>query len=192
MKTIFATIIVAFTALNFIPNTNNNTDENPEHSSIHWCEGDKLTWKDYRGKPNGQKGYFHALTAYEIAFNVSMKGSDIEFEVACDFVPHRSWVKSGKENADLLKHEQLHFDIAEIHARKLRKELMETRITFANLEAKANEIYERHWNNLNKMQEAYDRETDHSIIEEKQLEWDKKVAYWLNELKPYADNSFCR
>ncbi len=189
MKTFITTGVILLIALLFMANQNSSTSYK-NTNVVHWCENDQLTWTDFKGKPGGHA--HHALTAYEIGFNVSMKGNDIQFEVTCDFPKYKSWVKPGKANPKLLKHEQLHFDIAEIHARKLRKELQATHITLQNLERKADELYQSNWDKLNSMQNAYDRETDHSIIVVKQKEWEERVAVLLKELEDYKDETFCK
>ena len=82
---------------------------------------------------------------------------------------------------EMLKHEQLHFDITAIAARKLVTTIMNTALTadgFANeLEALQKQIEK----DRTAMQQQYDKETNHSRNREKQKEWEAKVHALLSE-----------
>jgi len=161
--------------------------DNPlaETHAIKWCEGHQLEWKDFKGRVPVTSSNA-AQTAYEVGFDVNMVGNRFEFVVTCNFLPHKSWVRKKDANDHILRHEQLHFDIAEIYARKMRKELNEADITVRNLQSKADKIYEKNWNALTKMQRDYDRETNHSIKKQEQADWDKKIMRMLKENQKYA------
>ncbi|HSP39953.1 MAG TPA: hypothetical protein VLN46_00870, partial [Gillisia sp.] len=94
---------------------------------IFW-EQDGLTWEDFKALPN-EESKFDANTNAGLSFSWGVKNTngDIEltYEVTSYFNPKLSWVKIDSDNDYLLKHEQLHFDITELHARKLRKKLAE-------------------------------------------------------------------
>jgi len=171
--------LLAFTTIN-----NNDKKPTAKPNMIHWCEGQQLEWSDFKGRvPMSTNA---AQTAYEVGFDVNMVGNKFEFVVTCNFVPNKSWVRKKDANAHILRHEQLHFDIAEIYARKMRKELNEADITVRNLQSKADRIYEKNWNALTRMQREYDRETYHSINKKEQTEWDAKIMNLLKENLEYT------
>ena len=87
----------------------------------------------------------------------------------------------------ILSHEQGHFDIAEIFARKLNKKMSEYRFDKKTYQKDLNKIYHDILDEKEKMQNDYDKETNHSINKEKQAEWLKKIAKMLEEYKDYAD-----
>lgn len=51
----------------------------------------------------------------------------IKFIIVAQFIPKKSWTKS-KNRLILLEHEQLHFDIAEIVCKKVKKEIIRDKI----------------------------------------------------------------
>ena len=53
----------------------------------------------------------------------------LDFEVNAFFYPNESWYKPDVCNNLILSHEQLHFDITELHARKFRQMVSNTRFT---------------------------------------------------------------
>jgi len=165
---------------------NKNADTNAtKHPAIKWCKGHQLNWKDFKGRVP-VSSYNAAQTAYEVGFDVNMVGNEFKFIVTCNFLPHRSWVRKKDASDHILRHEQLHFDIAEIHARRMRKELKNANITPRNLQTKADKIYKKNWDALVQMQKDYDRESNHSINRKEQAQWDKKIMRLLGENLKYA------
>lgn len=155
---------------------------------IKWSSERKLTWEDFQGiPPLNTLGNILAINAGEI--NYDMEKIDYTFVkvmVRNVFIKKLSWSKS--EDFILLKHEQLHFDIREVYTRKIRQEIKSITYSSINdLNSKVNEIYNR-WDSINdKMEDSYDYETEHSINEEKQKEWNEKIAKQLEELKEYSN-----
>ncbi len=91
------------------------------------------------------------------------------------------------KNDYILNHEQKHFDIAEVHARMLNKELKEYTFNSKSVNKDINRIY----NNVMKQhvtaQKQYDLQTRHSLDSVKQQEWDAKISSLLNEYEKFAD-----
>ena len=91
------------------------------------------------------------------------------------------------KNDYILSHEQGHFDIAEIHARLLNKQLKVYSVNdISKVSKEVNKIYEKTMDQLREMQNVYDSETNFSIKTAKQQEWLKKISEELKELEPYA------
>ena len=64
-------------------------------------------------------------------------------KVYAHFYPDKSWVIKEQSSEHILNHEQLHFDITELHARKFRKQLSTLKVSNsirAQLQAMHNEI----------------------------------------------------
>lgn len=103
-----------------------NTDDEYESNKIIWNQDKKLEWKDFTGvlDPNL---FGNALTSYKIEIipeNVLVDAEDNiqnyeNLTVVAKFYKDKSWATSRTDG--LLAHEQLHFDIAELYARKIRK-----------------------------------------------------------------------
>ena len=156
---------------------------------ISW-NSEVLTWDNFAGVPDPANS-FHANTSSGISYSWSKKqsGDEIEFfyEVISYFTPDHSWVKPEKNTPGLLAHEQLHFDITELHARKLRKIMTEfdfrnTRSIKPALEA----FYKAAQVSLLKMQKEYDAETRHSIDVEAQVKWQNYIKEELEKLKDFS------
>lgn len=146
----------------------------------------KLTWDDFQAKPDSQSGYT-AVSSTWIEFTSKTFKDSIVLMVPCFFRKAKSWTKN-TENLNLLKHEQLHFDIAELIVRKIRKE-SSSHISKSIAESSAffNAIYRKYYKMWGSLGKSYDEETNHSINETKQREWDSKIARELSALEEYAN-----
>jgi hypothetical protein len=156
----------------------------PGKSFIDWSPTQKLTWEDFKAPPD-MNCRNAALTASAIQFNFTYDGQ-LKYTITCQFDKNKSW---GKVKTDyILSHEQGHFDITEIFARKLNKSLAEYTVgNVKSLNKDLNKIYESTMHQLNNMQNVYDSETNFSINKEKQAEWLEKINKELKDLNNYAN-----
>jgi len=187
---VFSTLLII--GLFAFQNNDTPSTETDKTSTIRWCAGQQLEWRDFKGKPDTRTNH-QARTNYEVGFDINIENGKVEFVVTCNFARHKSWVKKPAVGNDyLLRHEQLHFDLAEVYARKMRKQFAEANITIRNLQEKSNKIYQANWKALVEMQKEYDHDTDHSINETEQAKWDKKITQMLQENLEYQDKTNCQ
>lgn len=158
---------------------------------IEWSQNRKLTWSDFKGKENIKDFNANAETSCELALksnSVKILGKT-KISVTNKFECNLSWVlPKSKNNNALLEHEQLHFDLNEIYARRLRKKIVETKFSYFNLIKESNKIYEEISLLSIKRQELYDAETKHGTESIAQKRWEKDIKTELNELVAYAAN----
>ena len=102
-----------------------------------------------------------------------------------------SWVKYDlKRKDDLLNHEQTHFDLSEIYARKVRKEFSELLDPCGKSDDELNIIVNLFLEKFQEEERKYDKETEHGLNEELQYEWDQKVYADLEGLKQFRFNKY--
>ena len=152
---------------------------------IYWNSDDYLKWEDFKGKPD-TGSYLKALTMAEVKAFPCKKGANYEYKVICRFIKNESWVKD--TSAALLRHEQIHFDIAEVIARKMRKGLL----LLKSEESTTNEDYKEYLDSmflkLHQIQKKYDKETAQGTILTNQKKWEAKTNNQLKELERYSVN----
>jgi len=156
--------------------------------SILWSENERLNWSDFKGTPVSNINAA-ALTASGLTFDFSAKTTQtklIEFKaiVEARFYPDRSWYRKGYINPVVLAHEQLHFDITELHARKLRRQIAEANFTI-NIKREISTLHRTINKLLKEMQNKYDRESDYSRSKETQRKWQTLVKSELDKLSKY-------
>lgn len=155
-----------------------------------WSAENKLEWVHF--KANSKPGAdIAALTASGITFSFSVEESSergyLSFDttVEAHFYPEKSWYIKERANEHILAHEQLHFDLTELHVRKLRYQISKLKIS-SNIKKELNAIHGRVNLELAEMQNLYDFETDHSRNIEKQNNWSAFVENELIKFKEFA------
>ncbi len=97
----------------------------PQQSpSIPWSEARKLSWSDFKARPDAASANA-AMTNSIINIEFNFDDTSLDYTISCRFDKNRSWVKV--RTVSVLEHEQGHFDIAEIYARVLAKEMKQYR-----------------------------------------------------------------
>lgn len=157
--------------------------QSKDEELIRWSKDQKLTWADYKGKPKQDSDAAASTATYlGIEYNFGNKGFD--YKITCSFSKTKSW---GRYKTDyILTHEQGHFDIAELFARKLHKEMINYRFNQKTFKEDLKNIYLSITAAKEQMQNDYDKETNHSIIKDKQEEWLKKIEKLLKEHENFA------
>jgi hypothetical protein len=155
--------------------------KNSPTSYIDWSDHGRLSWNDFKGNAKNW-GYVSALTASAIEYKYDCDGEDIAVNAKAIFIPSESWVKKESKNQYILAHEQLHFDITEVYARKLRMRLTKE-VKDCDDVYKISKIADKVMEEWKQEQKKYDMETKHSINKEMQAFWLDKVA---GDLKVYA------
>ena len=134
--------------------------------TIDWNGKTKLHWGNFKATPE-QNTDAVAITASGITYGFRSKtysnSSKIEYttSVLAQFYPEKSWYLKERVNDTVLGHEQLHFDITELHARKFRKRIKEVKLT-KNIKEEISKIYDEINQSLQQMQNAYDNGSDYS------------------------------
>lgn len=155
-----------------------------QNNLINWEVDRKLSWNDFKARPVSNSDNV-ALTSSNINFKFGYGSSGFTYSITCQFDKTRSWVKI--KNDHILAHEQGHFDIAEIHARKLKKALSEYVYRESTVSKDVSKLYQGLMKNHHERQILYDLQTDHSRKKDQQTMWLKKITAELKELSAYAN-----
>lgn len=156
---------------------------------IVWQEGKLLSWDDFKGKP--AKRFSAASTHYNTFKTTEEKGGKVEVVVEAVFYKDKSWKKVSWINDEVLEHEQKHFDIVELYARKLRKLIQERKYSsYTNLKTVTDSLYDVMDKEMDVYQDKYDDETDASMNGDKQREWNKKIMDGIKGLSAYKNTTF--
>ncbi len=159
-----------------------------DENIIYWNKERKLTWDDFKGTPEPTNGRIASNVGGVYIYFKQLNFINIEVKVVNVFDKKLSWTTTNL--LSVLEHEQLHSDIREVHARLLRKQIIESHfksIKEANL--KVQEFHNLIQTDLNLMQEEYDKETGLSGNQKKQKEWNEKIRLKLLELENFAQST---
>ena len=148
---------------------------------VEWSPTKRLTWDDYLAKPSSSSDAA-AITSTALGLEYHVRNNALTYKITCKFSKTRSW---GKYKTDyILEHEQGHFDITEIFARKLENALREYDFNPKKFKSDLDQIYREIMEKKEELQNQYDVETDYSRNKEKQAEWLKKIQRELLRYTP--------
>lgn len=165
-----------------------------QENLIRWHENDPLHWDDFTGKVN-DTSWYEAECFAEVGYHYTFANpKDFQFDVFANFLKNISWRKKEYQSETLLKHEQLHFDIAELFSMRM-KEMFENYNYTEDFETEIQQLFNKMKLEYQAMQQQYDEETNHSLNKRKQKEWETNIIDQLSGMKmkqQFAMNSVTR
>jgi hypothetical protein len=154
---------------------------------VQWTPERKLRWADFTGAAPARPPY-SAYTYVMNAYDVNTTSDSVFVNVTCRFQNNLSWRLNRDTSDYLLNHEQGHFDLCEVHARKFRMYVSKwngKQDLATYLSSNFNVVYI----GLQQMHKTYDKETDHSRNKAQQKKWDEKIESMLRSYADFADTT---
>jgi hypothetical protein len=152
------------------------------HALLPWNPFYDVQWYDFKGNPP-EESRGDAGTAVQIKAKPFKVGRDIQYDVTAVFDRQKSWARD--TSAALLRHERLHFDIAEVYARKIRQKVSQLRSKSVRDIKIYNGAIEALLKESNETDRRYDIETLHGALSKKQEIWSRQVRAELDNLDRY-------
>lgn len=155
------------------------------HSSdyILWDSKKPLRIKDFRGSIKNKLNNAETVSFISYSLLVDDAKNILSLQVSANFDGEESYFKHSDEDLLVLAHEQLHFDITEIHARLFFKKLLETKLTKSDFRVQVSDILKEIEQDLIAKQDQYDAQIDGNP--HLQSLWNGWVAEELQELSAY-------
>ena len=152
-----------------------------------WSATNKLTWSDFRGSvPKDMlKSIRRAVCPSQISVESISHNAAFQVRVKVIFLKNEAWTKD-TASMYVLAHEQLHFDITELQARKIRKSVSELKEKEITDFTKYQVYIQKFVSENDKLQEEYDKQTNHGGFEDHQQVWREKISKELIALKMFA------
>lgn len=181
-KIILLVFFVFFVCSSSIKHKKNSFYQEQDNNILLWSNNKKLAWNDFQGSPDTLNIMDKAQTFAGLKIeNGYWKEGVPKIKVICFFSKSKSWVKVKSDSN--LDHEQLHFDIWELYARKIRK-------SFDSLNEKKNKdikvyysVFQSYGEKCSKYHDFYDSKVYFNDV--RQHQWIKNIAVELNKLKRY-------
>ena len=160
---------------------------------LTWQQDRRLIWPDFQGEPD-EESDFRAMTNWQLSYDFQLSKAKGEinsrFNVYAFFDHQKSWVKEGNGSDELLQHEQLHFDIAELFARKLRKQFAIYSFKSENYQEELIQLFDAGLDSCNQVHNQYDLDTEHGLNLENQNDWQQKIDLELMQLNEFVLESY--
>jgi len=182
------------------PNRQHNCDrisarlyrvDNPKlyERKFEWSTDRKLSWDDYKGNPSSiREPNVGARTSCRFGIRVDTirTAGKARVLVTNEFICGQSSVRTEQKTPSLLAHEQLHFDLCEVYARRLRQALADAQLTPDNVTTVSKNAFLETYQIYREQQALYDLETNHGLNPDAQQAWAQKIAGALRSLDAWA------
>lgn len=145
-----------------------------------WTATRSLSWDDFQGAPN-PASKAAAQTVYEIQARAACEGDRQTYSVTVLFLPGESWIRPDQRVPRTLAHEQGHFDLGEVTARRLRAALRTIARPCGTPNAPFTELVGDFQRRDAELQRSYDRQTLFGTDSESQRRWEAQIESWLRE-----------
>ena len=143
-----------------------------------------LNIDDFKASTPEQSGKSVAHTTCSVLYDVesirkvSGGGVMVTYKLQAIMRKERSWINKNllsdkKRLSEVLQHERGHVVIANILASKLKSKM--SKIYYGDYVVQAREIFQTIFNEFRSFELKYDEETNHSINQIKQTEWNNKL-----------------
>jgi hypothetical protein len=172
MQVLLFSFILLMRAANFFSSTDD----------IRWSADRRLEYSDFSGLTPSSSPWV-ANTSSNIYFSYDFNNDELhDITVYSSFTPSKSWMK--EKVPEVLHHEQLHFDITELYARKLYLDASKLIGNKGNTN-QLKQLFKDANTDCNEMQNQYDDESQHGVNEEKQIDWEKRIKQLLENTPAY-------
>ncbi len=159
---------------------------------IPWVRTRPLTWDDFKiASANSSEmsaETFSGIT-YEASIRSNSQRIEMELDVYAYFDKIKSWRKPDDLTPELLKHEQVHFDITELYARLLRKTFTEYSYSKQVDQNLLDQLFQQNQHRLDSVHRQYDLDTDHSRFAEGQKLWEQFIESSIRQFENYSDRN---
>jgi hypothetical protein len=155
--------------------------------SISWDE-----FKELSARPPGETEDAQIHSEVDQPSRVSVVRENGVYRVTSLTVSLRTvgednWVVSAQKSADLLSHEQGHYDITGLTGRDMGNEIVAVRARSRDdLQTKVTQIIEKYRQRPKALSERYDTETDHSRNRQAQKRWDGAIQSAMKSGNPFS------
>ena len=145
--------------------------------TLIWSESYQLAWTDFLGPVRTSDFAAESNCMFNYKARPEIRNGILTLYVNFDacFIKGSSWVKDGGEKDSLLLHEQYHFNICEMYARRFRKKLMNMALRPMKIEQQVKSLFDEVWTAYVQAQNDYDEQTRHGLITSEQNRWMREV-----------------
>ncbi|GAB4015127.1 hypothetical protein [Spirosoma koreense] len=146
--------------------------------TVHYNPDRKLIWDDFRADPRRSSHY-----AAEVFTSFAYEGKSIvkdgviilNLTAKAYMLKQSSWGRPDARNAYALNHEQRHFDITKIIVERFKRKIQADILTLEDYNSQMQYEFLEAFREMNRLQTQYDTETNHSLNQAAQEQWNQKI-----------------
>ncbi|SKA16345.1 hypothetical protein SAMN04488128_1021241 [Chitinophaga eiseniae] len=157
-------------------------EDDPDSDTLFYSNTRRLRWDDFKGVPSPagpSAAVSYTSFSYEGASTLSHDTLKIKLIMQVFFIKSASWVRNDARDNYALMHEQLHFDITRLVVERFKQKLRQTALNRDDYDSVIQYQYLQSFQEMNRMQYAFDRDTHHGNNMAAQVRWRDKVNLGL-------------
>lgn len=155
-----------------------------KNDTIIWKKDYKLSKADFKGRYRLEKNV-KAQIASSICIYFTEINTDLKVKVEAVFLKSKSAIYADSKYT--LKHEQIHFDITELYARKLRQAIYNTDFTkVKDIRETISKLYKKTLKDWNIEQTKFDKDVENGMNPAKQEIWLNNIQKNLNDFDDFS------
>jgi hypothetical protein len=156
-----------------------NSQQSSNKNLIYYQHSQLLSITDFTKIPDEANSAI-AITSSGFAFKAGIKKETdkptlLLIQVDCSFDKTQSWMKPAGKNAYTLNHEQRHFDISFISCMQFIHQLKKFNFDEVTALSQIKQLYQKSLDDMSRLQQQYDSETQNGINQQQQQNWNKKI-----------------
>lgn len=141
----------------------------------------QLTWADFRCPPPGDQPTIAARTFTQLSMQTTEEGGKYHFCVVAYVLADSSFVRLRDDKT--LRHEQTHFTITSIEARKCDAALAPLQGGDSTTLVAAAAFYAHYFDEASRRQDQFDLATNHSLDLVEEKTWEDKISRELRSFE---------
>lgn len=157
----------------FTDDTRITTDD-----TVQYNPNRQLTWADFRAEPRRGSHYAaEVFTSFSYEGKSSVKNGIITLNLTAKsyMLKNSSWARADAKNAYALNHEQRHFDITKLIVERFKRKIHPDSLTVEDYNSIVQYQFIESYREMNRMQQQYDDDTNHSVNQTAQERWNGRI-----------------
>ncbi len=155
-----------------------NYTRNPDSDTVFYDPARPLVWSDFLAPvPRLSRYAAQVFTSFAYEGRSEVKNGVIQVNLTFKIftLKNSSWVSEPARNAYALNHEQRHFDIAKLVTERFKKRIIPDSLSLNDYNSEIQYQYIEAYREMNRLQEQYDGEANHGIIQGAQERWNQRL-----------------
>lgn len=140
-----------------------------------------LTWANFKEKAPNDELTVAARSYTALGYASEDSEGMHKSRVFAQFLSNLSWVRI--KSSEVLAHENCHWQICLLQAALCNKDLKCFQGRRSESSRPEHDIYQFYQHEVDRLNEAFDKETDHGLNKETEEKWEKSIALQLKQLQ---------
>lgn len=151
--------------------------KNPDRDTVFYDPARPLVWSDFPASIPKSRYSAQVFTsfAYEGHSDVRNGVINVNLRFKVFTLKNSSWVTEPARNAYGLNHEQRHFDITKLVTERFKKRIIPDSLSLNDYNSEIQYQYIEAFREMNRLQDQYDGEANHGIVQTAQERWNQRL-----------------